>query len=424
MWIGVLVVLAVAVTVVILVLSRTGTSTGVASSGQRIDPDPSIAIKNVNGLTADRESADPMLSGIFGDLNAFWSVELPKLFDTPLIPLAGGYQAIDSSAPDASSTGTLCAATPARMVGNAFYCPAADGIIVDVGALVPVLTGHYGLGGLVASLAHEFGHAIQARIGPTAADRAAHPADYPSVVIEAGGDCNAGAFLAWVASGDAPHIHIPAGDLLRSVAPLVDFRDPVTTSVTDPAAHGLGLDRLTALLIGYRSGPAACRALIAAKLSLTLGRAGTSTAEAPQRFTSDDAVFSAANSSVGLFLDKSLPGHVAVLTTPATAEMAAARPYGQFASAASVARSVGLATFGNADAASCFTGAWTASVFGAVPPDQLGGWAGDPDEALDYLRSRPGASFGEVAAYADGFHQGLGACRSNQPATTMSISPS
>jgi hypothetical protein len=49
-------------------------------------------------------------------------------------------------------------------------------------------------------------------------------------------------------------------------------------------------------------------------------------------------------------------------------------------------------------------------VFGSAAAGQLGSWAGDPDEALDLLRSRPGVGFGELAAFADGFHGGRAAC--------------
>ena len=60
--------------------------------------------------------------------------------------------------------------------------------------------------------------------------------------------------------------------------------------------------------------------------------------------------------------------------------------------------------------AACFTGAWTASVFGRAGVDEFGSWPTDADEALDLIRSRPGAGFDELAGYADGFHQGKAAC--------------
>ena len=62
---------------------------------------------------------------------------------------------------------------------------------------------------LAASFAHEFGHAVQAQVGPTPADRRHDPDRYPSILIEAQADCDAGAFLAWAAAGDV-HPGAPA----------------------------------------------------------------------------------------------------------------------------------------------------------------------------------------------------------------------
>ncbi len=379
-------------------------STGTAA----IRPDPTLRIAEVAAPTAERANDDGLLSGVFSDLNRYWAAELPPLAGRALTPLRGGYQAIDSSAPDSAAHGALCGSLPSGMVGNAYYCPAGDGIIVDTGALVPVLVGHYGAGGLVASLAHEFGHAVQARIGPSEAQRAATPAAYPSVLIEAGGDCYAGAFLAWVVSGQAPHLTLRPPDLLNAVGPLVDFRDSVTTSTDSPTAHGLGLDRLAHLLLGYRSGPAACHHLTASTLDLTLGRPGVSTSEAPARFSSSAAAMAAARRSVSAFAARSRLS--AAVPSASASEVTAAQPYGQFALAAVVARSTGVAAFGNDQGATCFTGAWTASVFGKADVGALGSWAGDADEALDYVRARPGATFTSVVAFSDGFAQGIRAC--------------
>jgi hypothetical protein len=83
---------------------------------------------------------------------------------------------------------------------------------------------------------------------------------------------------------------------------------------------------------------------------------------------------------------------------------------GQFAAGAAVAFVAGQAVTGNGTGAACFTGAWTASLFGHAGIDELGSWPTDADEALDLVRGRPGASFEELAGFADGFHQGWAAC--------------
>ena len=92
------------------------------------------------------------------------------------------------------------------------------------------------------------------------------------------------------------------------------------------------------------------------------------------------------------------------------ADLAVAADLGQFAAGAAVALAAGRVITGTIAGAACFTGAWTASVFGHAAADELGSWATDADEAMDLIRSRPGTDFTDLAAYADGFHQGWSAC--------------
>ncbi len=398
-----LVLVALLVVVAAILHRRTGEST----PAERIDTAADgVPVKDVTVATADRASDDAMVAAVLTDLNTFWSATLPASFGTAMTPLAGGYQAVD---PGASSFvgSVLCLTTPSEIAGNAYYCPTGDGIVFDSGALVPVLLGHYGPAGLAVAFAHEFGHAIQARIGPTTADRTAHPDTYPSLVIEAQGDCYAGAFLAWAAAGHAPHVHIPASSLVRAVGPILDFSDPETTAVTDPAAHGLALDRLDHLLVGYSSGAPACHALTASTLSTTLGRSGVVPPSSP-RYPSTGAVLAAARTSVTAFA-QSATGRAAA-ADPTPSDLAAAAPYGQFAQAAALALAEGRVADGRSPATACFLGAWTASVFGHAARDGLGSWAGDADEALNMIRARPGASFAELVGFAEGFGRGIGGC--------------
>ena len=95
---------------------------------------------------------------------------------------------------------------------------------------------------------------------------------------------------------------------------------------------------------------------------------------------------------------------------PDPADLDRAGSLGQFAAGAAVALATGRALSGSPVGAACFTGAWTASVFGSVPAGDLGSWSTDADEGLDLIRSRPGAGFDELAAYSDGFHGGRAAC--------------
>jgi hypothetical protein len=311
----------------------------------------------------------------------------------------------------ATSGRALCITDPAQIAGNAFYCPQGDGIVFDSSALVPVLLGSYGSAGLTAAFAHEFGHAVQAQIGPTAEQRAQDPGRYPSVLIEAQADCDAGVFLVWATSDSTKRVHLPPRSLVRAVAPLLDFRDPATVSPADPVAHGLGLDRLNSILTGVRGGPTACPEMSTDTLSLTLGREGVTTSPPSTlpRFSSTADALAAATSSVTEFagqLGRSLPS-----ITPDPRDLELAAPLGQFAAAAAVALAGGRAIrAGDKVFAACFTGARAASVFGHTQVDQLGSWPTDADEAMDLIRSRPGAVFAELAGYADGFEKGRKVC--------------
>lgn len=410
---------------------------GVAVAADRIDPAPSggIAIRRVPDRSAGPRSAaeNAAVATTIDELDTYWSQTLPQISGTAFVPLRGGVIAVDSSATAIPSGSAPCVASPESISGNAFYCPDNDGIVFDSSALVPVLLGHYGAAGLVAAFAHEFGHAIQARIGPTASDRAAHPDQYPSLLIEGQGDCYAGAFLAWVVAGHAVSIHLTEDAMLSAIGPLVDFRDPVTVPANDPTAHGWGLDRLDSILLGYRDGAAACHSLTPDSQHAIQGTVGVPSG-------ADSSMTTPRYPTLAAALAAAAPSIAAVAGEPVTAtatdaDLAAAAPYGQFAAATALALAVGRqwaagpgpAGSGSATGvapetapapdnaqiaakAACFAGAWAASVYGNAAAGTLGAWPGDADEGLDLVRSRPGATFADAAGYADGFRTGVKAC--------------
>jgi predicted metalloprotease len=413
---------------------RGSLATGVPGSPRAADwidtAGTDLAIQRVPASEQDPDASaeESLVAATVADLQTFWGQQIPQISSETFAPLRGGVTAIDSAAQDGAAP---CVNHPAQISGNAYYCPSDDGIVYDSSALVPVLLDRYGEPGLVAAFAHEFGHAVQARIGPTSEQRTADPTRYPSLLIEAQGDCDAGAFLAWVVAGKAPHIHFGAAAMSTAVGPLLDFADPVTVSRTDATAHGLSLDRLTSVLLGYRQGAAACHAMTMDSLHPTLGAVpvppGGAAALAIPRYPSTQAVLAAAQQSLARFAG------AAVTDRAAANELAAAAPYGQFAQATVLAltegralaadratgadradvtggasRQVGISGAGSY--AACFAGAWVASVFGTAPAGGLGSCPGDADEGLAAVRISPAATFTDAAAYADGFHGGRAAC--------------
>lgn len=387
-------------------------------AAERIDTNFTGAadISDITPFTSQRPTTDPAVAAVLTDMLTYWDQELPADFHVTMTPLRGGYQSVDPSAkaftPGASP---MCIATPAQIAGNAYYCPDTDGLIFDSGGLVPVLLGHYGVAGLIGAFGHEVGHAIQVRVGPLPNGQQPDPTRYSSLILENAADCYSGAFLSWVVAGRAPHLHLPASQLVEAIAPLLDFGDPVETSLDDPVAHGLGIDRLRALLQGLRLGPRSCQRMVAGWVDPALARPGTQTSDATPRYSSENAVLAAARTSLSRFA-ATLPGSVhkpdpLTRWAPLVTDVQAARPFGQYAIAATEAMSLGRTLTNNDTSAACFTGAWTRSLFGTSPRHTLGSWVGDPDEALDFLRTRPAATIEQLAAFADGFSAGWPGCR-------------
>ncbi len=135
---------------------------------------------------------------------------------------------------------------------NAFYCPADDSVSWDRGALLPALDTRFGPMAVVTVFAHEMGHAVQYRLGGVTGAT-------PTIVKEQQADCYAGAFIRWVADGNAKHFRISTGDGLNEVLSTMMFiRDEVGTTEADPEAHGSSFDRVTAFQFGFADGAVRC----------------------------------------------------------------------------------------------------------------------------------------------------------------------
>ncbi len=314
----------------------TGGELGPATGAETIPPD-----------TAEADTA----AAVFGRLADYWRQAFPLAFGDPWVELRGGARPLDSAV---AGGRVLCIADPAQITGNAFYCPADDGIVYDTGVLVPVVLAHYGLDGLTASLAHEFGHAVAVRTG--APDR--------PVLRELQADCFAGAALASMVETDRQ---------VAALAPLLDFADQPTMDPNQAAAHGMAVDRAQAALLGLRSGPAGCTDLGPADIDIALGRFPPTTDAAPRPLS--DVSVSAADRELAVPLGD------AALAAAARLEQSTEPP---------------------GTDQGCALGRWMGEVFGAVGPDQVGGRLTDPDEVLGLLRARPGTDRDTVLGYLDG----------------------
>ena len=191
------------------------------------------------------------------DVERYWNAEFPELAGGKrLRPITGGFHPYTERKPAPDCGGQAFAYQP-----NAFYCPDGDFIAWDAQKLIPQLQEDYGplLVGVV--MAHEYGHAIQTRLGRTR---------QPTVVLEQQADCYAGAWLADVRAGHSTAFKKPTADQLDdTVAGILMLRDQPGTSATAEEAHGNAFDRIRAFQEGIQQGAKRCAGYDADNLPVT-----------------------------------------------------------------------------------------------------------------------------------------------------------
>lgn len=198
---------------------------------------------------------DRLTEGALSDLEEYWSQQFPQVFGTEFEPLQGGFFSVDPEDVDPRDfpDGVGCGTQPLEVEGNAFYCedpstPNSDSISYDRTFLAE-LADNYGefLPALV--MAHEFGHAVQARVG----------SPQSSIATETQADCLAGSWTSWVADGKARNSSLDEPELDELLRGFFLLRDPVGTSSAEESAHGSFFDRTSAFQEGFDGGPEACR---------------------------------------------------------------------------------------------------------------------------------------------------------------------
>ena len=213
------------------------------------------------GTTASPSTAASATSDVvtrsLHDIERYWAATYPTLSNGAAFkPIQGGYHPYTKTDPPPACGGEAGSYQP-----NAFYCPDGDFIAWDAESLIPQLQSDFGqlLVGVV--LAHEYGHAIQTRLGVT---------DQPTVVLEQQADCFAGAWLADALAGHSTAFTgITPAQLDRTVAGLLLLRDQPGTSATAEGAHGNAFDRIRALQDGVQKGAATCAGYRAGNLPVT-----------------------------------------------------------------------------------------------------------------------------------------------------------
>jgi len=223
--------------------------------------DPTGIVRGSDGSDDDRVAAATLRN-----LEIYWEREYPRLAGRrPFPPLAGSYS-VDSTL-RGRGTAVPCSGDPAELEGNAYYCPRADVLAFDRSALVPVLREDFGDAAVVVVLAHEFGHAVQQRLGATGAVGPGSPGGSlfggpqffaPTILLEGQADCYAAAFLRQVRDGALPDLRTGTSGVDDAMSALVTFRDPVGTGASDADAHGNAYDRVSSFQMGFEGGPGTC----------------------------------------------------------------------------------------------------------------------------------------------------------------------
>src|SRR4051794_35896574 len=247
---------AAAVLVAVLVTLLTGCAFVVTGRSSGLGSEPAPAEDSDAGVVgATDDAVDVQARNALADLQAYWTEQFPDAFGGAFPPLTGGYFSVDPDDADPSvyPQGIGCGHSPAAVEGNAFYCqaqggPNSDSISYDRSFLAE-LADEYGrfLPNLV--MAHEFGHAVQARVGSPST----------SIATETQADCFAGAWTAWVADGEAEFSTIGPRELDDVLRGYLLLRDPVGTSTAEQSAHGSYFDRVSAFQDGFDGGSATCR---------------------------------------------------------------------------------------------------------------------------------------------------------------------
>ena len=231
---------AVAAVVLVVAGCGGGLKSEPSSQGQKNDGAPDTSTVKIEGDAS--APVNKIAIQAIADLEQYWGEQYPNLYDKEFEQISGGYYAVteDSPAPP-------CTTEPEEVAGNAFYCSTEDVVAWDAQQLLPELQDKFGPFVIAVVMAHEWGHAVQARSNFTAR----------TVTKELQADCFAGAWSRH--AQDDKVFDVNAADLDSALAGVLDLRDTPGTSKIDPDAHGSGFDRVTAFQDGYDNGLDKCK---------------------------------------------------------------------------------------------------------------------------------------------------------------------
>ncbi len=217
------------------------------------------------GENKPERTYDGFLLAALSDIDTWLRAEFEPVFGLPYQPLEGqvfaGYPERTSELPGCGEPVTSYQELRQFV---AFYCPLGDFIVYDddPDGLLGQLATQFGAATIGIVLAHEYGHAVQSRIG-------AFDNPLPTVTTEQQADCIAGAWAGRAAGGAAEGVPFDDDDIRAGLIAMIEVQDPVGTNPNEPGGHGSGFDRVGAFQVGFQEGLARCAQLLDEPLPLT-----------------------------------------------------------------------------------------------------------------------------------------------------------
>lgn len=234
-------------------------STADTVGGGQMDPEapeieepiePMVRISEAEEAEETTADADDVMVAAALDVEAFWQDTYEDVYGEPYQDLEGGLWSYNPDT-DPSDLPPCSGVTSYDDIAvNAFYCSGVDLIAWDRTELVEPFIDEFGAFTAAVVMAHEFGHAIQARTGDFET--------LTSVISELQADCFAGAWVAHVVEGGSESFEADVDELDLAIAGLIEIRDAPGSSPDDPQAHGSGFDRVSAFSNGLEEGAGRC----------------------------------------------------------------------------------------------------------------------------------------------------------------------
>lgn len=217
------------------------------------------------GIGKPPQPYDDYLLAAVSDIEAWWAEQLPAVWGQTFQPLEGHIIAAYPERPD-DVPGCGSPRTSYQDVREfaAFYCGIGDFMVYDDadGGLLANLADRFGPATIAIVLAHEYGHAIQLRIG--ALDR-----NLATITTEQQADCFAGAWAARARHDASSAVRFSDDDVRAGLISMLEVRDPVGLNQFAAGGHGSGFDRVGAFQVGFLQGVGRCSTLLDEPLPLS-----------------------------------------------------------------------------------------------------------------------------------------------------------